>query len=195
MLGVAARTVKMNLHAVLILLTGTLLGCQHPRPLSRAPGTPMQPDVYPPGTKVSLVMRFVSPDSIQLGPRSAQLFLDMLARPSVHTRISSMPAAPMGTFTVGDENYLWHGNAVIRGTGDDERLWHGPFTQRLISEFMGSVHNTRESVLAVLNAIESDPAVADTPVQGPGAYPRGGDALHTVPISQFKTFTPQPKPK
>jgi hypothetical protein len=155
----------------------------------------MQPDVHPPGTKVALIMRDVSPDSIQLGPRSAQLFLDMLARTSVHTRISSMPAAPMGTFTVGDANYLWHGNAVIRGTGAEERLWHGPFTQRLISDLMGSPHDTRESVIAVLDAIEGDPAVADTPVQGPGAYPGGGDALHPIPVSQFKTFTPQPKPK
>lgn len=168
-------------RALLTLVLATFVGCQPPSPAPRAPGTIMAPDIHPPDSKVSLVVGFGSREPIPLGPRSSQLLLQMLAGPSVHTDISTMDARPMGTFIVGEVAYLWHGNGVTRGTGNEERLWRGPFTQRLISDIMATQSFTRESAVTLLSVIESDPTVATTPVEGPGAYPGGGDALHPLP--------------
>src|SRR5690348_6704487 len=152
-----------------LLILATLTAC------SRAP----KPDRYPVGTKVTLTMPMVSPDPFQLGPRSSQLFLDMLTNQPVHSEISQMPALPMGTFTVGGTKYLWHGNGVIRGKGREERLWHGPYLQRLIILVMHEEHGSRESVQRILDTLEQDSTVASTPLQGPGQYPGGAnDALH-----------------
>lgn len=100
-----------------------------------------------------------------------------------------MPALPLGAFKVGGVVYLWHGNGVIRGTGSDERMWQGPFTQRLIADVAKAGDDDQE-IPAILDAIEEDPSVANTPVSGPGAYPGGSDALHPLPAAQFKSFKP-----
>lgn len=139
---------------------------------------PMPGDSYPSGTAVSLNVDDIPGGPVVLGPRSSQLFLSMIAKDSVHSEISSMPAAPLGVFTASTAIYEWHGNAVIRGTGTQERLWHGPFTQRLIVDWTKSDLKDRQSLLRILTAIEEDPNVANTPLEGPGAYPGGGDALH-----------------
>src|SRR4051794_22712903 len=140
-----------NYHAAGFLsfvLFLTLTGC------SPAPA----PDLYPTGTAVTLKMRILSPESIsneqfKLGPRSSQLFLDMLTNLPVHSEISRMPAAPYGRFSIGTVDYLWHGNAVIRGTGRAERLWHSPYLQRLIIEVTGKKDLTnRQSVEHILDA-------------------------------------------
>ncbi|MCP5522983.1 MAG: hypothetical protein H7A46_15710 [Verrucomicrobiales bacterium] len=142
-----------------------------------------RPDHYPPGTRVTFEMTRVMADEpirIQLGPRSSQLFLDMLARPPVHSEVSRMPALPYGRFTVGEAEYLWHGNAVIRGKGRDERLWYGPFLQRLIQDVkpVPVPVERKEIIQSIFDALEQDPTVADTPLQGPGQYPGGAnDAL------------------
>src|SRR5436190_14512243 len=142
------------------------------------------PDYYAPGTRVTLTMSTISPEPFQLGPRSSQIFLDMLTNQPVHREISQMPASPMGTFNVGRAAYLWHGNGVIRGEGRDERLWHGSYVQRLIVEVMREKHNSRESVQSMLEALEQDSAVASTPLQGPGQYPGGAnDALHPARLT------------
>ena len=151
-----------------------------------------KPDHYPSGMKVSFRMR-VSPEPFSLGPRSAQLFLDMLTNQPVHTEIGQMPALPMGTFMVGGTEYLWHGNGVIRGRGREERLWRGPYLQRLITAVMREDHGSRESVQHVLDGLEQDPTVATTPLEGPGAYPGGGDALHPARIGDpvgWRAFKP-----
>jgi hypothetical protein len=107
-----------------------------------------------------------------------------------------MLAAPIGTFTVGSTDYLWFGNGVIRGTGHEERLWHGPYLQRLIIEVMRKEDLSRESIQLILDALESDATVAATPLDGPGAYPSGGDALHPLSFSVgdtngWRVFEPQ----
>lgn len=178
----------MSVRPIFILLSlsvaATLTACS-PTP---------KPEQHPPGTKITLTMGNVSPDPFLLGPRSSQLILDMLTNQPVHTQISQMPALPMGVFRVGDAKYLWHGNGVIRGTGSDERLWHGPYLQRLIVSVMKESPGSRESVQRILDALESDPNVGSTPVEGPGAYPGGGDALHPARVGDpagWKVFTPQ----
>lgn len=118
----------------------------------------------------------------------------MLTNQPAHSEISQMPALPMGAFRVADAEYLWHGNGVIRGTGREERLWHGPYLQRLIAAVMREPHRNRESVQRILDALECDSTVASTPVDGAGAYPGGGDALHPVCMGDptgWKVFTPQ----
>jgi hypothetical protein len=170
-----------------LLIAATLTAC------SRAP----KPDRYPASTKVTLTMRMVSPDPFQLGPHSSQLFLDMLTNQPVHSEISQMPALPMGTFTVGGTQYLWHGNGVIRGKGSEELLWHGPYLQRLITVVMREEHANRESVQRILDALEQDSTVASTPLQGPGQYPGGAnDALHPAQLivgdtNGWGVFTPE----
>jgi hypothetical protein len=157
----------------------------------------MAPDQYPAGTPVSLTMRMVSPEPFQLGPKSSQLFLNMLTNQPVHSEISQMPAAPMGTFMVAGTHYLWHGNGVIRGTGRHERLWYGPYVQRLIIEIMHREHSTRESVQHILDALEQDGTVATTSLQGPGQYPGGANnALHPAHLvigdtNGWQVFHPQ----
>ena len=142
-------------------------------------------------------MQMVSPDPFQLGPRSSQLFLDILTNQPVHSEISQMPALPMGAFTAGGTEYLWHGNGVIRGQGRSERLWYGPYLQRLIIEVMREKHGSRESVQRILDALEQDSTVASTPLQGPGQYPGGAnDALHPARLTIDETngwqvFTPE----
>jgi hypothetical protein len=169
-----------------LLIPAILTAC------SRAP----KPDHYPVGTKVTLAMR-VSPEPFQLGPRSSQLFLDMLTNQPVHSEISQMPASPMGKFTVGSTEYLWHGNGVIHGKGRSERLWHGPYLQRLITEVMREEHGSRESVQRILDALEQDGTVASTPLQGPGQYPGGAnDTLHPARLTVgdtngWRVFTPE----
>jgi len=149
----------------------------------------MAPDVYPAGTKVVLNVRPGTPsDSIELGPKTAQLFLKMLAQPSIHTEISSMPAAPLGSFVVNGNHYAWHGNAVTRGIEAEERLWHGPFMQRLIRDYGNAGYRDAAAILA---AIEADPNVESTSVEGPGAYPGGTDALHPN-TGGVRVFTPEP---
>ncbi len=138
----------------------------------------MKPDLYPPGTAVTLRMWFLR-EPLQLGPRSSQLFLDMLAAQPVHSRISEMPAKAMGVFTVSGTDYYWHGNGVIHSFGRNERLWHGAYLQRLIRVDLGSEMN-RESLQRFLDSLEQDPTVESTPLDGPGAYPGGRDALHPV---------------
>lgn len=141
-------------------------------------------------------MSIDSLEPFQLGPRSSQLFLKMLTNVPIHTEISQMPAAPMGKFTVGGTNYLWHGNGVIRGTGREERLWHGPYLQRLIIEVMQKPSASREAIQGILDGLENDRGVADTAVDGPGAYPGGTDALHPVSINfddtnSWRAFEPE----
>ena len=75
-------------------------------------------------------------------------------------------------------DYLWHGNAVIRGSGSDERLWHGPFLQRLLQTIMDEKPKGREAFQKILDTLEKDPTVPNAKLNGPGAYPGGGDALH-----------------
>ncbi len=136
-------------------------------------------------------------EQFQLGPKSAQLFLDMLTNQPVRSEVSQMPALPMGTFTVGTATYLWHGNGVIRDQGRDERLWHGPYLQKLINEVMGHKMDSRTAVQRILDALEQDSTVANTPLQGPGQYPGGAnDALHPVILrtgdtNGWNAFPPQ----
>ena len=151
----------------------------------------MKPDVYPAGTPVMFSVSYAADKQYLLGPQSKKLFLDMLARPPVHSQISSMPAAPMGSFIVAGNTYQWHGNGVIHGTGEDERLWQGKFLQRLIKDVMYESMPTGKKLAALLDAVERDPSIAATPMEGPGAYPGGGDALH--PVTEFKKFEPKPK--
>jgi hypothetical protein len=141
----------------------------------------------------------VSPEPFQLGPRSSQMLVDMLTNVPVQTEISEMPALPIGTFTIGSTDYLWHGNGVIRGTGRHERLWHGAYLQRLITEVMRQKPDSRESLQYILDALEQDGTVASTPLQGPGQYPGGAnDALHPVRLTVgdtngWQVFEPQTK--
>ncbi len=142
------------------------------------PGQPFsEPDVYAEGTRVTLTVRFPT-SKHELGPRSSQLFLEMLKEQPIHTEISQMPAAPLGIFTVEGVDYLWHGNAVIRGHDREERLWHGPFLQRLIIAKTEEQPFGQDAMQKLLDELENDPTVAETPLEGPGAYPGGGDALH-----------------
>lgn len=165
---------------------GGISACSH----QPAPGDAMAPDVYPAGTKVVLNVRSGTPsDSIELGPKATQLFLKMLAQPSIHTEISSMPALPLGYFTVNGNRYSWHGNAVTRGIEAEERLWSGPFMQRLIRDYGNAGY---QNAAAILATIEKDPAVESTSVEGPGAYPRGTDALHPN-TGGVRIFTPAPQ--
>jgi hypothetical protein len=145
-----------------------------------------RPDHYPTGTAVKLKLYGTrEPIQLHLGPKSAQLFLDMLARQPVHSEISQMPAAPYGKFSVQSAEYFWHGNAVIRGRGRSERLWYGPYLQRLIIDVMRlSYPPRRDSIQGVLDSLERDPTVVNTPLQGPGQYPGGdNDALHPAHLT------------
>lgn len=129
-------------------------------------------------------MRMVSPAPFQLGPRSSQLFLDILTNQPERSEISQMPAFPMGKFTAGDTEYLWHGNGVIRGKGRSERLWHGSYLERLIAVVMREEHGSREAMQRILDTLEHDSTVASTLLQGPGQYPGGAnDALHPARLS------------
>jgi hypothetical protein len=138
-----------------------LLGCGNDDPKE------LVPDVYRPGTPVSLNYRG---QAFVLGPRSGQMFLQMLATTPLRSGVSRLPAAPMGEFIVDKKRYHWHGNAVVRGGGDRERLWYGPFTQRLIRSPIGEPADMRR----VLDELERDPTLADTPLDEPGAYPGAG---------------------
>lgn len=111
-----------------------------------------------------------------------------------------MPARPMGSFTVADVVYLWHGNGVIRGMDRKERLWHGPFLQRLIMEVMRQEGlKSRDSLQHILDTLEKDATVANTPLQGPGQYPNGAnDALHPAKLTvgdtnNWRVFEPRSK--
>lgn len=158
-------------------LLAVLTACsRHPAP---------EPDLYPPNTPVILTTYLASwsspthaEESFQLGPKSARMFLDMLSKRPVHSSISEMPALPMGRFTVGSAVYSWHGNGVIRGKGADERLWYGPYLQRLIKDVQPIVGGDRKDLQKLLDDLEADDTVSMTPLEGPGAYPGGGDALH-----------------
>jgi len=163
------------------LLAGILTACS----------PDLEPDRYPPGTRVALKM---GGSTYELGLRSSELFLDMLTNQPIHTEISKMPAAPMGTFTVCGVDYRWHGNGVTRGRGRKERLWYGPYLQRLIATVMQEDHSSPGSVQRILDALEMDPTVANTPLEGPGAYPGGGDALHPARLDDpegWRVFTPE----
>jgi hypothetical protein len=173
---------------IFALLTVSLISC------ARTPS----PDRYPAGTKITLTMRENPHEQYQLGPRSSQLFLDMLTNQPVHSEIGQMPARPVGRFTVADVDYLWHGNGVIRGKDRDERLWHGPFLQRLIIEVMRLEGlKSRDSLQHILDALEKDATVESTPLQGPGQYPNGAnDALHPAKLTvgdtnDWRVFEPQ----
>ena len=151
------------------------------------------PDFYPSGTPVTLTVSYCFNDPIQLGPRSSKLFLDMLSTRPTHSQISQMMALPTGKFKVAGVEYLWHGNGVIRGKGRSERLWHGPYLQRLIAAVMREDRHTRESIQRILDTLEYEPSVASTPLDGPGAYPDGRDALHPVQADQtngWRVFNP-----
>lgn len=91
-----------------------------------------------------------------------------------------MPAAPIGVFTIGTTKYLWHGNAVIRDKGDNERLWHGPYLQKLITAYNKEKKENRQRMQKILDALEKDHDITKTKMEGPGAYPGGGDALHPI---------------
>ena len=144
-------------------------------------------------------MRTVSPEPFQLGPKSSQLFLDMLTNQPVCSQITQMPAASMGKFRIGPVQYLWHGNAVIRGAGREERLWHGPYLQRLIVEVMRKEPRNRDSMQRILDTLEQDPTIASTPLEGPGKYPGGvNDAVHPAHLNvgntnSWQVFEPQTK--
>lgn len=155
-------------HSLVWFLLTALVGCS----------SPPAPDIYPQGRNVTLKIWYASPDPFTLGPNSSKLFLDMLATEPVRSDISSMPAAPMGVFTVDGKHYDWHGNGVIRVTNGEERLWHGSFTQGQINDVMRQEHNSRETMQAILDEIENDQSVESTQVTGPGQYPGGSnDAL------------------
>jgi len=122
----------------------------------------------------------------------------MLSRRPIHTEISEMPALPIGRFAVASNEYFWHGNGVIRGRGAEERLWFGPYLQRLIIEVTRKGPSSRKEMQQILDDLEADDTVANTPLDGPAAYPGGGDALHP---SHFRVeaskgshvFTQEPK--
>lgn len=168
---------------VCIALAISLPGCGDDSPRE------LVPDTYPVGTRVTLKYRS---GEFVLGPKSAQLFLEMLANTPIRSQISMMPAAPWGEFAVDGNRYYWHGNAVIRGKGERERLWHGPLLQRLIYSTSGRSSSLDSGEMqSILDKLENDPTVRNTPLEGPGAYPGGGDALHPITdIKDFKTFTP-----
>jgi hypothetical protein len=148
-----------------------------------------RPDHYPPATAVTFEMTHAMTREliqIQLGPKSARLFLDMLAQQPVHSEISQMPALPYGKFTVEGAEYFWHGNGVIRGRGRSERLWYGPYLQRLIVDVMRVPIpvERKDSIQRIFDALEQDPTVANTPLQGPGQYPgAANDALHPARLT------------
>ena len=156
---------------------------------------PPAPDYYTPGTRVTVTIGAQGP--FILGPKSSQLFLDMLTNQPVHSEIGQMPATPLGEFTVGTNKYLWHGNAVIRGEGRKERLWYGPYLQKLVNEVLPIFSGDRDPIQHVLEALEQDSSVASTPLQGPGQYPGGAnDALHPTKITTgdtngFQVFIPE----
>ncbi len=180
-------TLGLNLlrHRLLNLLLGIaasflLFGCDDsPKELV--------PDTYPVGTRV--VLKYHG-NEFALGPNSARLFLEMLEKTPNRTQISMMPAAPRGMFVVDGRTYYWHGNAVIHGRKERERLWHGPLLQRMIYATIGHQFDTDpRKIQSILDQLESDPTVANTALEGPGAYPGGGDALHPIAdIKDFATF-------
>lgn len=145
-------------------------------------GTIMEPDIHDSNLPVTL-QTWVRTDAgsselseFRIGPESARQFIEMLAQSSAHTRISEMPADPMGHFYVGETEYAWHGNAVIRGEGRHERLWHGPYLQNLINALSrdGYEVRTRDAVQTILDELEAAPGRAGVKVEGPGVYPGGG---------------------
>jgi len=164
---------RCSLLSVIVSVTLLLTACSHN----------LKPDNYPSGTKVTLRMEDILTEPFQLGPRSSQLVLDMLTNQPIHSNISQATALPMGTFTVGDTQYLWHGNAVIRGKGRNERLWHGPYLQRLIADVVREHPRDHLSLQRILDKLESDSTVATTALAGPGAYPGAGDG--------WRVFTPE----
>jgi hypothetical protein len=175
-----------------LLAACVLPACSTPeRPDAYLSRKPFNPDTGPAATvRFDVFSSRTGNGPFVLGPRSSKLFMAMLEQPPVSSHISSMPAAPMGVFTVAGTEYLWHGNAVIHGTGRDERLWHGPFLQRLISDVAAEGYSPKD-YQALLDNIEIDPNTSRTPTGGPGAYPGGSDALHPVSVEDFKTFYPR----
>ena len=160
----------------------------------------MRPDRHPAGAVVSLEMWTSSSGEVfQLGARSSAHFLTMLQQTPIHTQISQMPAAPLGSFIVGNSEYYWHGNAVIRGKGRSEKLWHGTYLQGLINEMRqaGIGTHDRPAIQTILDKLESDPHLESVVVEGPGAYPGGRDALHPVTFDDSSGWTiahPDPDP-
>ena len=145
------------------------------------------------GSTVFLEMRHPAAQTFELGPKSTALFLDMLTNQPVRSAIGQMPALPLGTFIVGTNRLLWHGNGVILGKGSQERLWHGPFLQRLAEEKMKSTWDDPGATQRILDLLENDPSVPSTPLGGPGQYPGGANnALNPTPFTIDATQPSQP---
>lgn len=148
----------------------------------------LEPDVHASNLPVKLKTWVKSDGSssimveFSLGPKSGNHFITLLSEVPVHTSISEMPADPIGYFYVGETEYIWHGNAVIRGEGKYERLWHGRYLQSLINAIYrgGFEDPTEETLREILSELEQNPPMVDVQLEGPGAYPGGGDALHPV---------------
>lgn len=170
-----------------IAFAAAFTGCSSDRfePAPPAPATvpvsaPLRDSVS--GTKIFFTPLTLQMEALQLGPNATQLFLKMLKTKPVHSQISQMTAAPMGIFTIGDKEYQWHGNGVTLGGGREERLWSGPYLQRLINAVMKGPCNTPEDMALILSILEADLQLGNTPMEGPGAYPGGGDALNPMGV-------------
>ena len=156
-----------------LLLLFVVPGCSS----STKPGAPMPSIALPTNTPVTFRVFNGSSTTYTLPPKLAANFIQMLGKPAIHTQISQMPALPNGFFSAGSYHFDWHGNAVIEGSADSERLWSGPLLQLFIQSKL--YPKKPEEIQALLDDWEAHPEQFNAiKMDGPGAYPGGGDALH-----------------
>lgn len=161
-----------------LVLFFCIMGCSGNKPSapSSPPADSMPPIVIPEATPITFDL---NTSTYTLPPKLAAEFRRMVAQPGIHSEITSMPAAPIGSFAAGEWRFDWHGNAVIEGNKETERLWSGPLLQLLIRS---SPYDKKPAELqAILDDLEAHPErLKETKVEGPGAYLGGGDALHPI---------------
>jgi hypothetical protein len=110
----------------------------------------------------------------------------MVATTPIHTEISMMPADRMGVFEVSGKRYLWHGNGVIHGRGAKEQFWSSAYMQALINAMSSRDRMEPTSIQGILDGLEADLSVTNTPLGAHGAYPGGSGALEPTQWREFK---------
>lgn len=131
---------------------------------------PPDPDVYPPGTPVKLTIHEARhEETFELGPKSRQQFLDMLAhRPAVDNEPNGgfggfNSIIPLGIFTVGEKDnkfgstdYILNGCKVFcrKRPGRDVLCWRGSFVENLYVKLRQLESLNQESIQRILDELE-----------------------------------------
>ena len=160
-----------------------LPSCTAPEHISKGVGVHGPTVSEPEKERVASVVLdlYDSKEPIRLGPINSNRFATMLKTTPVHTRISEMPAAPLGAFTHEGRVYLWHGNAVIHGSGSDERCWSCPLLEYIVTDWAATGYSDqRATVTQALARLETVRGEIVIRTSGPGAFPGGSDALHPI---------------